>query len=63
MTNTIIINNPTKSPIAEDVLISNGFKIISNWCWDGIYQKDGINYNFAGWDGHKVKLIINNLKN
>ena len=59
MTNTIIINNPTKSPMAEDVLISNGFKIISNWCWDGIYQKDGINYNFAGWDGHKIKLIIN----
>ena len=60
MTNTIIINNPIKSPIAEDVIILNGFKIISNWCWDGIYQKDGINYNFAGWDGHKVKLIINN---
>jgi hypothetical protein len=59
MTNTILINNPRKSPIAENVLILNGFKIVSNWCRDGIYQKDGINYNFAGWDGHKIKLIIN----
>ena len=24
--------------------LRRGFKIISNWCWDGVYQKDGINY-------------------
>lgn len=58
--NAILIDNPTKSTIAEDVLILNGFQIISNWCWDGIYQKDGINYNFAKWDGHKIKLTIIN---
>jgi len=60
--NIILIDNPKHLLTAEDVLILSGFTIISKaaWCQDGVYQKDGITYNFAGWDGHKVKLIINN---
>lgn len=58
MTNIILINNPTKSPIAETVLELNGFEIVSNWALEGIYKKDGKDYNFTGWAGDKVKIKL-----
>lgn len=50
--------NKTNSTDAEDVLIQNGFTVISTWWNDNIYIKYGIKYGISHpvWNGKNVNI-------
>lgn len=50
--------NKTNSTDAEDVLIQNGFTVISTWWNDNIYIKQGIKYGISHpvWNGKNVNI-------
>lgn len=58
MKKVILIKNPKRSNVAEQVLVANGFTIVSNWIDQGIYKKDGINFrtSFPIWEKEKVRI-------
>ena len=63
MTNVILIKNPNKLISTEEVLVQNGFAIISSWAYDGIYEKEGIKYksSFPVWEWKTNKVRIEKI--
>ena len=54
------IKNTNNTTCAQDVLVKNGFKILSSWYNNNEFEKDGIIYgiNHPVWSGKDVNVYI-----
>lgn len=59
----MLVINKTNEISAENILVKNGFKIISNWYNDNIFERDGIKYgiNHPVWNGNNINIYKKDL--
>lgn len=55
---TLELSNPKHRASAEQVIVDNGFSVVSSWINNNTYSKEGINYKISHpvWNGNKVRI-------